>query len=84
MPPKKNKASGPTNKTLEKEKKKVVEDKTFGLKNKNKSKVVQQKISMVTHQVMDGGTKKVRSSSTYDSINSIRFLIREANALKRK
>ena len=61
-----------------------MEDKTFGLKNKNKSKVVQQKISMVTHQVMDGGNKKVRSSNTYDSINSSRFLIREDNALKRK
>ena len=84
MPPKKNKQTGPTNKTLEKEKKKVVEDKTFGLKNKNKSKVVQRKISMVTHQVMDGGTKKVRSSIKYDSINSSQFLIRVANALKRK
>ena len=40
MPPKKQQ-KGPSNKTLEKEKKKVVEDKTFGLKNKNKSKVVQ-------------------------------------------
>jgi len=38
MPPKKNTQKGPTNKTLDKEKKKVVEDKTFGLKNKNKSK----------------------------------------------
>ena len=58
MPPKKQQ-KGPTNKTLEKEKKKVVEDKTFGLKNKNKSKVVQQHIRQVTTQVMDGGTKKV-------------------------
>lgn len=40
MPPKKQQ-KGPSNKTLEKEKKKVVEDKTFGLKNKNRSKVVQ-------------------------------------------
>ena len=38
MPPKKDK--GPSNKTLKKEKEKVIEDKTFGLKNKNKSKVV--------------------------------------------
>ena len=37
----------------------MVEDKTFGLKNKNKSKVVQQHIKQVTTQVMDGGTKKV-------------------------
>ena len=45
MPPKKNapkKAEkGPSNKTINKEKAKIVEDKTFGLKNKNKSKVVQ-------------------------------------------
>ena len=61
MPPK-NKQKGPSNKTLEKEKKKVVEDKTFGLKNKNKSKVVQQHIKQVTTQVMDGGTKKVSTS----------------------
>ena len=61
MPPKKNQ-KGPSNKTLEKEKKKVVEDKTFGLKNKNKSKVVQQHIRQVTNQVMDGGSKKVSIS----------------------
>lgn len=60
MPPKKKGGpTGPTNKTLEKEKKKVVEDKTFGLKNKNKSKAVQNYVKQVTNQVMDGGTKKV-------------------------
>lgn len=37
MGPKKNKGSEKTNKTLQKEKAKLVEDKTFGLKNKNKS-----------------------------------------------
>lgn len=41
MPPKKKEPKGPSNKTLQKEKAKVVEDKTFGLKNKNKSKAVQ-------------------------------------------
>lgn len=43
MPPKPNKKEpkGPSSKTLQKEKAKVVEDKTFGLKNKNKSKAVQ-------------------------------------------
>ena len=42
MPPKKAaKATGPSTKTINKEKAKVVEDRTFGLKNKNKSKVVQ-------------------------------------------
>ena len=38
MGPKKDK--GPSTKTINKEKAKIVEDKTFGLKNKNKSKVV--------------------------------------------
>ena len=40
MGPKKGKATDKTNRTLQKEKAKVVEDKTFGLKNKNKSSVV--------------------------------------------
>ena len=41
MPPKKKEPKGPSAKTLQKEKAKVVKDKTFGLKNKNKSKAVQ-------------------------------------------
>lgn len=41
MGPKKKGGNEPSKKTIEKEKQKVVEDKTFGLKNKNKSKVVQ-------------------------------------------
>ena len=60
MPPKKQQ-KGPSAKTIQKEKAKVVEDKTFGLKNKNKSKVVQAHIRQVTTQVMDGGNKKVSS-----------------------
>ena len=35
------KAEGPSAKTQKKEDKKTIDDKTFGLKNKNKSKVVQ-------------------------------------------
>lgn len=40
MPPKpgKKEPKGPTSKTLQKEKAKVVEDKTFGLKNKKGAK----------------------------------------------
>ena len=38
MPPK---ATGPSKKTEQKRQDKIIEDKTFGLKNKNKSKVVQ-------------------------------------------
>ena len=45
--PAKKKPEGPSNKTILKEKAKVVDDKTFGLKNKNKSKVVQNQIKMV-------------------------------------
>ena len=58
MPPK-NK-DGPSTKTVQKEKKKVVEDLTFGLKNKNKSAKVQQYVKQVTHQVMHGSDRKVR------------------------
>lgn len=39
MPPKEK--GGPSKKTEQKKKEKVAEDLTFGLKNKNKSKVVQ-------------------------------------------
>jgi hypothetical protein len=45
MPPKANR------KTVEKEKNKIIEDKTFGLKNKNKSKKVQQYVQRVAEQV---------------------------------
>lgn len=44
-------------KTETKMKAKVVEDKTFGLKNKNKSTKVQNYVKSVTHQVMAGNAK---------------------------
>ena len=48
MPPKKKaQPEGPSNKSINKEKAKVIEDRTFGLKNKNKSKVVQQYVKQV-------------------------------------
>jgi hypothetical protein len=51
MPPKKapKAEKGPSAKTINKEKAKVVEDKTFGLKNKNKSKQVQAYVKQVTN-----------------------------------
>eukprot|EP00743_Colponemidia_sp_Colp-15_P001603 GILK01001750.1.p1 GENE.GILK01001750.1~~GILK01001750.1.p1 ORF type:complete len:367 (-),score=102.84 GILK01001750.1:158-1258(-) len=52
MPPKN---SGTSKKTVEKAKAKVVEDKTFGLKNKNKSKVVQKFIKNVSQAVKNPG-----------------------------
>ena len=47
MGPKKQ-DKGPSTKTVNKEKAKIVDDKTFGLKNKNKSKVVQNYVKGVT------------------------------------
>mmetsp|Transcript_61169 Transcript_61169/g.180914 ORF Transcript_61169/g.180914 Transcript_61169/m.180914 type:complete len:299 (-) Transcript_61169:156-1052(-) len=60
MPPKKKKGDAASKKALEKKKKAVLEDKTFGLKNKNKSKKVQQHIQSVTKGVMnsDGRSKR--------------------------
>ncbi|XP_069590011.1 zinc finger CCCH domain-containing protein 15 [Ranitomeya imitator] len=53
MPPKKAPAPPPTKKTDQKKKEKIIEDKTFGLKNKKGAK--QQKfIKNVTHQVKYG------------------------------
>jgi len=49
MPPKKAQPKGPSAKTMQKEKAKLVEDKTFGLKNKNKSKTVQNYVKQVSN-----------------------------------
>ena len=63
MPPKKSK------KNLEKEKQKIVEDKTFGLKNKNKSKKVQKYVDTVKKQAQQqvDGPRKRASSATGSS-----------------
>lgn len=56
MPPKKGGKNEPSKKTEQKKKEKVIEDKTFGLKNKKGAK--QQKfIKTVTHQVKNAGQK---------------------------
>lgn len=58
MPPKtKDKAS---KKTEQKKKNQVIEDRTFGLKNKNKSKKVQGYVQSVTSSVMNSGDRKQR------------------------
>ena len=53
----------PSKKTEQKQKAKVIEDKTFGLKNKNKSQKVQNYVKGVTVQVMNknqkGGAEKL-------------------------
>lgn len=55
MPPK-DKA---TKKAVDKQKQKIIEDKTFGLKNKNKSKKVEAYVKSVTQQVQNRGQDKV-------------------------
>uniref|UniRef100_T1IXC1 Zinc finger CCCH domain-containing protein 15 n=1 Tax=Strigamia maritima TaxID=126957 RepID=T1IXC1_STRMM len=62
MPPK-TKSSAPTKKTEQKKKEKIIEDKTFGLKNKKGAKT-QKFIQQVQHQVKSSGTKKVDEKKT--------------------
>ena len=47
-------------KAVQKKKQQIVEDKTFGLKNKNKSKKVQQQVASITKNVMNSGDPKMR------------------------
>ena len=60
MPSKKNKKEQESKKSSQKRKEKLVEDKTFGMKNKNKSKKVQNYINSVTNNVMKSGDPKQR------------------------
>jgi hypothetical protein len=65
MPPKK-KADGPSKKTEQKKKEKIIEDKTFGLKNKKGTK--QQKfIKNVTTQVQHGNQKASKLQAQQES-----------------
>ena len=59
MPPKKNK-EGDSKKTQQKKRAQVIEDKTFGLKNKNKSKKVQAHIQSVEKSVLNSGDPRQR------------------------
>lgn len=47
-----------SNKTVQKEKAKIIEDKTFGLKNKGKSSKVQKYVETVKSQVQNDGVRK--------------------------
>lgn len=62
MPSKKNKGGGQqaSKKSDQKKKAQAIEDKTFGLKNKNKSKKVQAHIQGIAKNVMDGGDPRLR------------------------
>ncbi|XP_060076174.1 zinc finger CCCH domain-containing protein 15-like [Ylistrum balloti] len=64
MPPKSKKQDGPSKKTMEKKKEKIIEDKTFGLKNKKGAK--QQKfINTVTNQVKQGNVKASKAADPF-------------------
>jgi biopolymer transport protein ExbB/TolQ len=56
----KKSANEPSKKTENKEKAKIIEDKTFGLKNKNKSAKVNKYVQQVTQQVQSGGSRKAQ------------------------
>jgi len=60
MPPKAKQKDG--KKAQEKQKNKVVEDKTFGLKNKNKSKVVQRFVKNVEKNIKDTSAAEKRAA----------------------
>jgi hypothetical protein len=63
MPPKPAKKKGgndASKKTIQKQKQMKIEDQTFGLKNKNKSKVVQRFVQSVEKAVNNGGDKRQR------------------------
>jgi hypothetical protein len=56
MPPKKKKQEEISKKALQKKKEKLLEDKTFGLKNKNKSNKVQAYVNSQKANIMNTGT----------------------------
>lgn len=58
MPPKKKGAPQRSTKAEKKEQERIIQDKTFGLKNKNKSKKVQQYCQSVQNRVQNK-TKQV-------------------------
>jgi hypothetical protein len=64
MPPKKKGGNQPSKKSVEKAKDKIVQDKTFGLKNKNKSAKVQKYVQAVSTQVK-GNKVNFISSCTF-------------------
>ncbi len=70
MPPK----AAPSKKAIDKQVKKTVEDKTFGLKNKNKSAKVQKYVATVKKTV-DEGLKKKASKLTCSCKHKQKILI---------
>jgi hypothetical protein len=75
------KQQGPSKKTIEKEKKKIIEDKTFGLKNKNKSKSVQKQVQQVknaVNQIHDKKAKKEQEEKEKKRLQKLMEKQREA------
>lgn len=62
MPSKKKKQDGGSKKAEQKRKQQVIEDRTFGMKNKNKSKKVQQQIEGIKKSVMNTGNRRERQA----------------------
>jgi hypothetical protein len=60
MPPKAKQKQDESKKSTQKKKQQRIEDMTFGLKNKNKSKVVQRKIQGIEKNVINSGDPKMR------------------------
>lgn len=58
--PAKKKVDKASKKTEQKKKSQAIEDRTFGLKNKNKSKKVQQYVQSVKNSVLNTGDKRQR------------------------
>lgn len=77
MGPKKEK--GPSVKTENKKKEKIIEDKTFGLKNKNKSKVVQKYIKGV-EQTVKGGKGAAAKEAELHEEKKLKKKLREEEA----
>lgn len=78
MPPKKQ--QGPSKKNEQKRKDKIVEDKTFGLKNKNKSSKVAKYVQEVEKQVKGANTRADRLQ--YEAAQRAKKAKEEADALK--
>lgn len=79
MPPKKSKkANDASKKNVQKKKDRQVDDKTFGLKNKNKSKKVQGFIQSVQKSVQNSGDPKQRKA------DENKKMARAANKAKKK
>jgi hypothetical protein len=68
MPPKSQKAAKAATKADVAKKQKVVEDKTFGLKNKNKSKAVQQYVKNLQSSAQQAAKQKLDPNAEKEAL----------------